>query len=333
MRAFTRVLGAACLVASTAAAQAGSGAPQLPGERPAVPDGGYDALVAAAAARAGPSPSPGAPASSCEAALRLPWGPIRSCRTAIVAGSVAASAAVSVAAWWSQGFTSNFSVASEGWFGKDTYAGGIDKLGHAFSFYLATRLGTRALDWAQVPQQEAVRMAAGVAFGFGLGVEILDGLSRSGQYGFSWQDLAMNTLGIGLGAAMESYPALDRYVAFRWMYSPAGRQDSWYDHHTYLLALRLSGFDAIGPDNPLRYVELVAGYGAKGFRSDFDYSQEDLRRRTIYVGVALDLTELLERTVFTGSARGGTAHRWTTEALRYVQPPGTAAAWSRTWRP
>src|SRR5690606_4554745 len=112
--------------------------------------------------------------------------------------------------------------------------------------------------------------------------------------GFSWQDLAMNTLGIGLGAAMESYPAIDRYFAFRWMYSPAGRKDSWYDHHTYLLALRLSGFDAIGPDNPLRYVELVAGYGAKGFRSDFDYSQEDLRRRTVYLGVALDLTELLE---------------------------------------
>lgn len=77
----------------------------------------------------------------------------------------------------------------------------------------------------------------------------------------------------------------------------------------------------------------MAGYGAKGFRSDQDYSVEDTRRRTAYVGIALNLTELLDRTAFAGSARHGSAHRWTTEALRYLQPPGTVMAVRRHWQP
>lgn len=265
-------------------------------------------------------------------ALRLPWGPLESCTTAIVVAGVATSALVSVAAWWDQGFETRFSTAREGWFGPDTYAGGIDKLGHAFSFYAATRLGTRALTAVGASRGDALRLSASVAFGFGLGVEVLDGLSRSGRYGFSWEDLAMNVVGIGLGMAMESNPALDRRFAFRWMYSPRGRSESWYDHHTYLVALRLSGFESTG-SGPLRFLEVVTGYGASGFRSDFDFSGGDRRRRTLYLGLALNVTELLDRTVFRGEARGGHAHRWTTEALRYVQPPGTAAALRSSWRP
>jgi hypothetical protein len=278
-------------------------------------------------------PAPGRLATAgegrgCEASLRLPWGPITRCSQAVVAGAVGATAAVSLLAWWSQGFSSDFSVADEGWFGPNTYSGGIDKLGHAYSFYLGTRLGTRALGWAQVPHDDALRLAAGVGLGVGLGIEVLDGLSRSGQYGFSWEDLTMNAIGIGAGVLMESHPELDRRFAFRWMYSAGGSQ--WYDHHTYLVAFRLSGLASIGRNNPLRYLELVAGYGAKGFRSDFDFSAGDTRRRSIYLGVALNLSEVL---FGSGRAHGreGRAQRVAEEALRYVQVPGTAVAkaWHR----
>jgi hypothetical protein len=273
------------------------------------------------------------PRRDCETALHLPWGPIESCRTAMVAGTLATTATLSMLAWWSQGFTSDFSAASEGWFGKGTYAGGIDKLGHAWSFYVATRLGTRALTWARVPPAEALGLAAGLSLGVGLGIEVLDGLSRGGRYGFSWEDMAMNLVGTGFGVLMEARPELDRYLALRLMHSRGGRDGSWYDRQSYLLAFRLSGLAAIGPANPLRYVELVAGYGAKGFRSDLDYSSGDTRRRTAYVGLALNLTELLDRTAFAGDARHGRAHRWTTEALRYLQLPGTVVAARRHWRP
>lgn len=287
----------------------------------AVADGATDLPPAARRAR------------GCEAALRLPWGPIESCPAAIVAGSLGTAATLSIAAWWSQGFGSRFSVADEGWFGKGTYSGGVDKLGHAYAFYLSTRLGTRALTWAGLPPEDALRAAAGLGMAVGLSIEVLDGLSRGGRYGFSWEDLAMNAIGVGFGMLMESRPELDRYLAFRLGYSPGGRKGSLYDRQLYLLAFRLSGLSAIGPGNPLRYLELVAGYGAEGFRSDQIYGQEDSRRRTAYFGVALNLTEVLDRWVFTGGARHASAHRWTSEALRYVQPPATVAAARRHWRP
>lgn len=357
MRALTARSGAACLAACAGLACAAQPPVALPGTRPAPPDErfalavpfapvapptivagvagtGPMAAAAADAADAATDPPPAARrARGCEAALRLPWGPIESCRTAIVAGTLATAATLSIGAWWSQGFGSRFSVADEDWFGKGTYSGGVDKLGHAYSFYLSTRLGTRALTWARLPPEDALRAAAGLGMAVGLGIEVLDGLSRGGRYGFSWEDLAMNAVGVGFGMVMESRPELDRYLAFRLAYSPGGREGSWYDRQLYLLAFRLSGLSAIGPGNPLRYLELVAGYGAEGFRSDQDYSQEDLRRRTAYFGVALNLTEVLDRWVFTGGARHGTAHRWTTEALRYVQPPATVAAARRHWRP
>lgn len=243
MQAFTARLVAACLAACAGLADGAPESATLPGVRPVRADPLVPAAVAAPATAAvlasvpvlapipvsAPLPRPGdvaagpgqaaataaerdpsavaAPARSCEEALHLPWGPIDSCRSAVVAGALGTGAAVSALAWWDQGLGSSFSTASEGWFGKGTYAGVIDKLGHAYSFYLATRLGTRALAWARVPQDEARRLAAAVSLGFGLGVEVFDGLS------------------------------------------------------------------AIGHDNPLRYLEVVAGYGAKGFRSDFDYSE------------------------------------------------------------
>lgn len=347
MRARITRLGAACLAACGLACPSPQ-AEALPGWRPAPLDerfglvapvegvagvGGPGLAVAAAADAAREVPLATQQARDCETVLRLPWGPIESCRTAVVVGTVATAATLSMLAWWSQGFDSRFSVADEGWFGKGTNSAGVDKLGHAYSFYLSTRLGTRALTWARLPHDDALRAATGLSLAVGLGIEVLDGLSRGGRYGFSWEDLVMNVAGVGFGMLMETHPELDRYLAFRLMYSPGGREGSLYDRQLYLLAFRLSGLSAIGPGNPLRYLELVTGYGADGFRSDLDYSQQDLRRRTAYFGVALNLTELLDRWVFTGGARHGTTHRWTTETLRYLQPPGTAVGFRKRWSP
>lgn len=279
------------------------------------------------------SPSNGNNEVACEKSLRLPWGPIKTCKAAIVTTAVTSVAVFSMAAWWSNGFSTSFHTLNEGWFGPDTYSGGIDKLGHAFSFYVGTRLGTRALGWANVPHTDALALSAGIAFGVGLGIELLDGFSRNTEYGFSWQDLTMNAVGIGFAALAETYPAVDRYVAFRWLYSPDGRSGSWYDHHTYLLALRMSGFEAIGQNNPLRFVEFVAGYGAKGFRSDLDYSGGDTRERSLYFGVGLNLTEIFDRTLFAGKYKGGSAQAWTTEFLRYVEVPYTLVTTKYTYTP
>ncbi|MDG2398707.1 MAG: DUF2279 domain-containing protein, partial [Candidatus Marinimicrobia bacterium] len=48
---------------------------------------------------------------------------------------------VSGAIFWnySERWTGEFSVENEGWFGKNSYNGGADKLGHAYTWLLLTR--------------------------------------------------------------------------------------------------------------------------------------------------------------------------------------------------
>ncbi|HRO61071.1 MAG TPA: hypothetical protein PK177_18220, partial [Burkholderiaceae bacterium] len=76
---------------------------------PALLAGDSNPPVPAVAAEGGDSPAP-APERSCEAVLRLPWGPIDDCGKAVVASAVGATAFLSVLAWWGQGFHGDFSV-------------------------------------------------------------------------------------------------------------------------------------------------------------------------------------------------------------------------------
>lgn len=307
---------------------------------------GYDGLRSARADGSilAAAPPPATPAAGsrpptpreieCAATFGLPLGPIGSCRDALLATAVTVTAITGFAAWWHRGLDTRFDVAHEDWFGPDTYSGGIDKLGHGFSFYVATRMLNRGFGWAGMPAQESLPLSVGLALGLGLGIEVMDALARGGKYGFSWEDLVMDSLGIGLGWFAESRPSFDRWFAFRWLRSSAGDPQRTYDHHQYYEVLRLSGWSALGQYNPLRYVELMVGYGATGFRGDSALDSADDRRRTLYAGVGLNLTELFDRTVYTGSLGGGRTQWFTTELLRYVQVPGTATFGElRTWRP
>lgn len=271
----------------------------------------------------------------CLRTLRLPWGPVRTCRQAVVTGSMAGLGLVGYVKWWRKGLTSEWTTINEGWFGRGTYAGGVDKLAHGFSLYVGTRLLKRGLDWAGAPHQSALKTSAAIGLGAALAIEVFDALSKK-AYGFSKEDLISGVLGVGLASLMESNPQLDRFFAFRMMYKdPIPTADFLeplddYERQVYLGALRLSGFRAIGRRNPLRYVEVVVGYGATGF--DRGGGAEDTaRRRTLYLGLGIDLTEVVQSLFFGTGSGGGAAQAYTTEALRYLQPPGTVL-WSRSNR-
>jgi hypothetical protein len=71
-----------------------------------------------------------------------------------------------------------------------------------------------------------------------------------------------------------------------------------------------------------------------GVVEDRTYRHRGCPRPRPYAGVGLNLTELPDRTAFSGSLRGGRTHWFATELLRYVQVPGTAALGElHTWRP
>ncbi len=73
---------------------------------------------------------------------------------------------------------------------------GMDKAGHAMTAYNYSELAFQGLRWTGMPHNRSVWMAAGVSTLLQTTVEVMDG--HSVKWGFSWYDVAFNTLGTGL---------------------------------------------------------------------------------------------------------------------------------------
>lgn len=202
-------------------------------------------------------------------------------------GIVAFITAYGVAQW--DYFQSSPQAKSEGWFGRATGEGGADKLGHAYTGHLlANVLAARYRAWGYEPDRAALYGALS-SFGVQTFMEIGD--SFSGQYGFAYEDFVANGVGAAFGYLYYTHPTLSERLDFRMEYEPTFEDADIftdYGHHKYLLALKLSGFEATRR-TPLRFVELQAGYYTRGY--------EDVtvlnNRRTFYVGVGLNVSEVI----------------------------------------
>lgn len=240
----------------------------------------------------------------------------------IVGGSLLV-AAYGLDKWWNEGFTGNFRSENEGWFGQNTEYGGADKVGHMWFSYLSARLFTQGFEAAGNERGPAQKLGFWTALGVGVGVEVLDGFSR--QYRFSKEDVVMNLAGAGFGYLMERHPDLDRLVDFRLLYrksegsqwEPAGD----YSGQTYLFVAKASGAPTLRENSVLRYFELAAGYGTRGY----DITPGATGQRNLYFGISLNVSEVLAQTVFRGAKERSAAQRGTDLFLEFIQVPGTAA--------
>lgn len=227
--------------------------------------------------------------------------------------------------WWQDGLTGDFRTVNEGWFGRDTNAGGTDKLGHAFSTYAATRLLAQCFEELGNSPDDALWLGAATSFGTLLTVELVDGFSK--KFRFSKEDVIMNAIGTGLGILFEKNRKLDDLLDFRLMYWPSSDARRLnqvdpagdYSGQTYLLVAKASGVPALRQIEPLKYFELAVGYGARGYEPENGTE----RSRHLYLGVSLNLAELFDATLFRNS-RNSRAQRITNTVLEYVQVPGTA---------
>lgn len=86
------------------------------------------------------------------------------------------------------------------------YALNADKLGHMTFAYAATTVYGDLFRWTGMDSTTAIWSGAGVAMAYQTYVEIRDGFSA--DYGFSWGDMAANTLGAGLPVLKHYVPAL-----------------------------------------------------------------------------------------------------------------------------
>jgi hypothetical protein len=239
----------------------------------------------------------------------------------LTAGVYAGTLAFGVLDWnWG---TTSFNFHDEGFFGRGTSHGGTDKLGHAFSTYLLSDFFTHAIRRRAADPEWAELSGAVLGMGVMTTVEVLDGFS---EHGLSWEDLVVDALGAGFSYLRNTVPGLRDKVDFRVEWMPSGNVE-WYRPHAdymgqkYLLAFKLAGFDRL-EQTPLRYVEVHAGYFARGFHRE-DRLDGESKRREPYIGVGLNLQELL---FGWPAVRQTTAGRIGRHTLQYVQVPYTYIA-------
>lgn len=207
----------------------------------------------------------------------------------------------------------------EGWFGKSTKNLGMDKLAHTYSAYVISDLIYARLKHKTGDAPGIALTAAALASATMLYTEFWDSIERSA--GWSWEDVAFNSLGSGFSLLRNSVPGLDKKLDFRLMIEPnsdiitvAGKRH--FQQQRYFFALKLAGFKGF-ERGPLRFLELHAGYYGKDFTNEDRAAGIEPKRR-LFVGVGVNLRELFFKN---SRSRVGRAAG---EVLDYFQPPYTA---------
>ena len=194
---------------------------------------------------------------------------------------------------WNWGSSNNFKTNPEGWFDSSTGSGGTDKLGHAYSSYAITNFLTESLIVQGRKPSQAALSSALISQAIMLYVEVFDGYSV--DHGWSREDVTMNLLGSSLAYLRHAIPGIRDLVDYRMEYLPSGykgfRPLSDYAGQKFLLAFKLSGFESLR-ETPLRYLELQAGYYARGF-TKAEKAEGVERSRSGFVGVGLNVSALI----------------------------------------
>jgi hypothetical protein len=195
---------------------------------------------------------------------------------------------------WNWGSRNHFKLNDEGWFGTDTGSAGADKLGHMYSTYLINEYFTKSLIKKTNNVSDSAKYSALFSTSIMLLVEVFDGYSD--DHGFSYEDVVLNSLGVGFSYLKNTIPGLDEKIDLRVEYAPSNPPHNRhpvtdYSGYKYLTALRLGGFETF-KDTPLKYLELQLGYQAQGFKKD-EYKYFSEKSTQLYVGVSFNLTELL----------------------------------------
>lgn len=220
------------------------------------------------------------------------------------------SAAVGISIWGLSTWDYNsdgFHTANEGWFEQDSKYGGADKCGHFWATYtFADALTGLYKSWGYSSKKASI-YAALSSWSVQAFMEAGDATSKS--QGFSWSDVAMNTIGALTSVLMESYPGLDRKIDFRVEYVfnvPVKGIFDDYSNQYYSAVLKLDGFDTL-KNTLLKYVELHGGYFTRGYDTD------EKGVRSLYAGITLNLSRIFSQRGF----------ERTSKVLEYIQIPYT----------
>ncbi len=221
------------------------------------------------------------------------------------------TAATAIGIWglatWDYG-SAGLHTSDEGWFEYDSKYGGADKLGHFWATYTFSDALTGLYKNWGYDSEKASTYAALSAWTVQLFMEVGDATSET--QGFSWGDMAMNTVGALTSVLFEHYPELDRKVDFRVEYVfnvPVNSIFDDYSNEYYSLVLKLDGFDAF-QNNFLKWVEISGGYYTRGYE---DHDEDNVR--SLYAGISINLSRLFYQNGWNKTGK----------TLEYIQLPYT----------
>ena len=201
-----------------------------------------------------------------------------------------------------------------GWTGDQTYAGGEDKFGHAWSTMSLARLGTEMLyQWGGFDRTASMLVATGLSELLFIGVEVRDGFF----FEFSFSDLGGDTVGALAAIALSEFPRLDELFDFRVQYwpsqmylrkldgsspCPAGGCSRWniaedYSGQTYLLAFHLGSIHQLRDMKYgflARFVDVAAGFDTRNYKPPPDADLMAVPTQQMFVGISLNAQGILD---------------------------------------
>ncbi|MBI2519894.1 MAG: DUF2279 domain-containing protein [Bdellovibrio sp.] len=227
-----------------------------------------------------------------------------------------------------------FGFGNEGWFDKNSYSGGADKLGHTTSLYFETRLATWLALQAGHDIKTSRRIGLYTGAFIGIALEAGDGFSK---FRFSMEDLLMDYIGVFFAHMLDRYPALDELVGIRWEWWPSHEYrdprnpskldvTSDYSGQKVYLTLKAAGMPVLRENIWARYLTLDFGFYTRGYAPDFtpDDKTDNIRRRYFSAGIGINLGTLIF-----DSAPDSSAVRTVGSITKYWIPPNATHAVKR----
>jgi hypothetical protein len=216
----------------------------------------------------------------------------------VTAGMIALLGGWAVDAWWSDGLEP-FSFRQTGAFEKNAYAGGADKVGHAYATYLMTHAMYAIYRDLGMSRTNALWWSSGAVFVVSNWVELIDGFT---EFGFEHGDVIANTAGVVLGFVTRYSPAADDLLGFRIAYAPSPdflkNEKSvlkWindYTGMTFYFDVKAKGVYRLLDREP-GFMRYVVGGVAFGTDQYSPVKRWAIRRRNVGVHVGLSLSEIL----------------------------------------
>jgi hypothetical protein len=192
---------------------------------------------------------------------------------------------------------SDFHVTAEGFFGSQTYAGGVDKASHFVDHFLAARALAMVYGWLGYSPSKANLLGFSVATLAGLVTEVGDGTTA---FGFSWEDMLADALGAGAALGLSA-SGWDDTIGFRQGFldqtevpaccvvdASIGRD---YSGEIYTMDWKLSGLSRRlhASFGPARFLLFSLTYGTSGYR----FAPPELRQRLVGFEVGVHFGEVL----------------------------------------